>query len=352
MSRRNGTIRIADGTQLKHADISLPGVTRERTGDAWRYRDINGRIIRKTDEIERLNRIALPPAYENAWYSPDPDGHIQAVGFDARGRRQYRYHPSFRAHQEAGKFDRCADFGRALPQIRKQVAKDLARRKLDRERAVASVVRILDAGILRVGNEAYTKANKSFGATTLRMRHAKLKGHRLTLKFRGKSGQQQEVAFNDRHLARFVRRMADLPGQELFQYVNGDGEPAPVGSAMVNDYIHEKMGADFSAKHFRTWHASVIALEIMLEALDAGNFDALTIKQVALGVSDRLGNTPAIARKSYIHPHLLALIGDGARTLARLKRPRATRWLSSSERTLIALLDKRRSVAAAVRAGC
>ncbi len=343
-------LTTADGSRLVHVDVGGPGITRERKGDAWVYRDPEGHIIRAADEIERLNRIALPPAYGDAWFCPDPNGHVQAVGYDARGRRQYRYHTSFRAHQEAGKFDRCADFGRKLPAIRKRVEKDIARRKLDRERAVASVVRILDAGILRVGNQAYAKANKSFGATTLRMRHATLKGSKLTLKFRGKSGQQQEVAFNDRQLARFARQMADLPGQELFQYLDDAGDPTPVGSSEVNDYIHEMMGEEYSAKHFRTWHASVIALDIMLEALDAGEMDALTMKAVATGVSDRLGNTPAIARKSYIHPHLLRIAGDrDSRALKRLKRLKDTRWMRGSERMLIALLDKSRSVKAEVR---
>jgi DNA topoisomerase-1 len=320
--------------KLIHTDDSQPGITRKKAGRAWAYFDASGKRITDRDEIDRLNRIALPPAYTKAWFCPDPNGHILAVGIDDKGRKQYRYHPDFRTRQEAEKFDGCVQFGRLLPKLRKRVEKDLSGTTLSREQAIASVVRLLDLGVVRVGNESYARENKSFGATTLRQRHVKVSGQTVKLRFKAKSGKTAEVAVSDRRLAHFVRKMEDLPGQRLFQYVGDDGEVHPVGSAEVNDYLRETMGGDFTAKNFRTWHASAIAFGLLARA--EGH---LTLKALMEEVGERLGNTPAIARKSYVHPAVVALVDRQAKWRKGLKLPRKTQWLSAEERGLLELLE-------------
>jgi DNA topoisomerase-1 len=320
--------------KLRFVDDSGPGITRRKVrGDKWGYFTPDGARITDRDEIDRLNKIALPPAYENCWYCPRPDGHLLAIGFDARGRKQYRYHPDWREQREAAKFDLCSQFGRKLPQIRKRVAEDLASRKLSRERAIASVVALLDTGAIRVGNEQYAKENKSFGATTLRNRHAKIDRGMLRLRFRGKSGKQHEIDCDDPALVRCVRKMQDLPGQHLFQYVDEDGEPTPVDSHDVNEYIHETMGDDFTAKHFRTWAASAFAFERLCAE------PGISLKALMTEVSERLGNTPTIARKSYVHPAIVAAAkGEGTAPLPEIL-PRSTEWLSRAELGLIDYLE-------------
>lgn len=320
---------------LEYVDDQGPGITRRKAGRGWAYFDSKGKRITGRDEIDRLNRIALPPAYTDAWFCPKDCGHLLATGIDARGRKQYRYNPEFRTRQEAEKFDGCVDFGRLLPKVRKRVAKDLAKRSLTRERAVASVVRLLDLGAIRVGNESYAKANKSFGATTLRRRHAKVAGGKLKLRFKAKSGQLREATISDRSLARFVRQVQDLPGQHLFQYLDEGGEPHPVGSADVNQYLCEAMGQHFTAKNFRTWHASVLALRLLAEAERP-----LTLKELATEVGAHLGNTPAMARKSYIHPAVIALVERQQKWRAGLRLPRTGKWLDAHEKALIRLLEK------------
>jgi DNA topoisomerase I len=324
----------AGDARLVYVDESHPGITRRRMGRGWGYWDHDGKRITDREEIDRLNRIALPPAYRDAWFCPRPDGHILATGIDAKGRKQYRYHPNFRIARESEKFDGCARFGRLLPRVRKRVAADLDAPGITRERAIASVVRLLDTGGIRVGNESYAKANKSFGATTLRMKHAELKRGVLKLRFKAKSGQLREMRITDRSLARFVRQMQDLPGQHLFQYLDQDGNPCPVGSSEVNAYLRETMGDDFTAKNFRTWHASALALELLAQAPAP-----LTLKALLAEVSQRLGNTPAIARKSYVHPAVLALVDGQQKWRATLKLPRSTEWLTRHERGLIELLE-------------
>jgi DNA topoisomerase-1 len=319
--------------KLIHVDDSEPGITRKKIGRKWAYFDVDGERVTDRDEIDRLNRIALPPAYTKAWFCPDPNGHIQAIGFDDKGRKQYRYHPDYRTRQEAEKFDGCADFGKRLPKLRKRVERDLAGTRLTRERAIASVVRLLDLGVVRVGNESYAQANKSFGATTLRMRHVSVSGKTVKLRFKAKSGKLAEVAVTDRRLAHFVRKMDDLPGQRLFQYLDDDGEAHAVGSAEVNDYLRETMGGDFTAKNFRTWHASAIAFGLLATAKRP-----LTLKALMEEVSDKLGNTPAIARKSYVHPAVVALVERQLKWRQTVKLPRKTRWLSREERGLLELL--------------
>ncbi len=325
---------------LRFTDLSAPGITRKRIGDAWGYFDADGKRIAGRDEIERLNAIGLPPAYTDAWFSPHADGHIQAVGVDARGRRQYRYHPEFRAAQEAGKYEDCLEFGKALSKIRRQVDRDLKRRDLDKQRVVAAVVRLLDEEKIRVGNRQYARENKSYGATTILARHVRREHGRLLMRFAGKSGIVQEVPLTDQRLARVVKRCQELPGQLLFQYVNGDGEPQAVTSADVNDYIREASGGDFTAKHFRTWGASVIAFEQLLAKEEDKRISVATVIEP---VAEALGNTPAMSRKSYIHPSLIEAAKEDPRDpLGGMERPRARTWLSSAEVGFLKFLKRRK----------
>ena len=323
--------------RLRYCDDGAPGITRRQVRGGWGYWDADGSRITDRDEIDRLNAVALPPAYTDAWYCPHPNGHLQATGIDARGRKQYRYHPDFRAAQEAAKYDRCASFGNRLPRLRAKIEADLRKRALSRDRAVAAVVRLLDLGHVRVGNEGYAKANKSFGATTLRRRHAKLEGRSLKLQYRAKSGRIRVLRITDGSLIGFVKKCQDLPGQHLFGWLDDAGEAHPVTSSDVNDYIREAMGEDFTAKHFRTWGASVIAFETLATA--DGH---VGMKALLEPVTAALGNTPTIARKSYVHPGLIALAKDReaqAGFRAGLILPRMTRHLSRAERGLIAFLE-------------
>jgi DNA topoisomerase-1 len=325
--------------RLRHSADSEPGYSRKRMGRYWAYFDANGERITDRDEIDRLNAIGLPPAYENAWFCKDPNGHLQATGIDARGRKQYRYHTRFREKRESAKFDGLREFGKALPKIRRRVEQDLKRRDLTREAVLAAVVRLLDTQHVRIGNEEYAKENKSFGATTLRRRHLKRTGHGLMMRFAGKHGIVQEVKITDTNLKRICKRCQDLPGQMLFQYVNGDGEPKPVTSTDVNDYIREAAKADFTAKHFRTWSASVIAFEQMLKKAEHAR---ISVKTVVEPVAEALGNTPAISRKSYVHPKLLDAIKDEPRDpLGGMARPRGRTRLSSAEVGFLQFLGKR-----------
>lgn len=319
---------------LRHSSDTEPGITRKRQGRYWAYFDADGERVKDRDEIDRLNAIGLPPAYEKAWFCADPNGHLQATGIDARGRKQYRYHADFRAKRESTKYEGLIEFGKVLSKLRRRVDKDLRRRDLSREAVLAAVVRLLDTEHIRVGNEQYVRANKSYGATTLRTRHLKRTGHGLMMRFTGKHGIVHDVKITDTNLKRICKRCQDLPGQMLFQYVNGDGEPKPITSGDVNDYIKEATGGDFTAKHFRTWGASVIACEQMLKKADDAR---ITVKTVVEPVAEALGNTPAISRKSYVHPQLLeAVKSDPRDPLAGMERPKGRKRLSTAE---VALLD-------------
>lgn len=324
--------------RLRHSSDSEPGYTRKRMGRNWAYFDAEGKRVTDRDEIDRLNAIALPPAYEHAWFCADPNGHLQATGVDARGRKQYRYHANFREKRESAKYDGLLEFGKSLPRLRRRVGRDLKRRSLTRDTVLAAVVRLLDTEHIRIGNEEYAKSNKSYGATTLRNRHLKRSGQGLMMRFTGKHGIAHEVKITGSNLKRICKRCQDLPGQMLFQYLNGDGEPKPVTSGDVNAYIKEATGGDFTAKHFRTWSASVIALEQMLKKAEDTR---ITIKTVVEPVAEALGNTPAISRKSYVHPALLeALQKDPRDPLAGVERPRGRTRLSSAEAGLLEFLAK------------
>jgi DNA topoisomerase-1 len=323
---------------LRHSSDTEPGITRKRMGRYWAYFDAEGNRITDRDEIDRLNAIGLPPAYENAWFCADPDGHLQATGVDARGRKQYRYHPAFREKRESAKYDGLLEFGKALPRLRRRVEQDLKSRDLKRETVLAAVVRLLDTEHIRIGNEQYAKENKSYGATTLRNRHLRRNGSKMLMRFTGKHGITHEVSISDTNLKRICKRCQDLPGQMLFQYVNGDGEPKPIGSGDVNEYIKQATGGDFTAKHFRTWSASVIALEQMLEKEDDAR---ISVKTVVEPVAEALGNTPAISRKSYVHPALLQAVKENARDpLNGMEQPRGRQRLSSAEVGLLEFLAR------------
>ena len=320
--------------QLRHSSDSEPGYSRKRMGRHWAYFDEAGERVADRDTIERLNAIALPPAYEQAWFCKDGNGHLQATGIDARGRKQYRYHHGFRARRDKKKYSGTLEFGAALPKLRRKVAADLRKRGLGRDSVLAAVVRLLDTQYLRIGNEQYAKDNKSFGATTLRSRHVRRERGQLMMRFKGKHGIVRELPITEANLKRIVGRCHELPGQNLFQYVDEDGEPCPVTSADVNDYIREATGGAFTAKNFRTWGASAIAFEQMLEAEEASR---ISLKTVLEPVAEALGNTMAISRKSYVHPKLIEAARDRPRDpLNGMERPRARKWLSSAE---VGLLD-------------
>ena len=328
--------------KIVYSDDSKPGITRKKVRNGWGYWDAKGVRIADRDEIDRLNAIGLPPAYVDAWFNPKPNGHIQAIGWDEKGRKQYRYHDDFREAREAAKYERCGDFGERLPRLRKKVEADLRKRKFTKDRAVAAVVRLLDGGQIRVGNEAYAAANESFGATTLRKRHARVKGDTVKLLYKGKSGKVRELSISDRALAKVVKKMQDLDEQHLFAWLDAKGEAHAVSSTDVNCYIREAMGDDFTAKHFRTWAASVAAFEALAQAESD-----LSLKAMLEPVVARLGNTPAVARQSYVHPSLIRLVKKGQSKFRKaLRLPRAKRYLSRTERGLIAFLERGKPPAA------
>lgn len=336
---------------LIHVSDTMPGIRRCRRGHGFAYRTSSGEWLRDPQEIQRIRRLAIPPAYRDVWICPVPEGHLQATGRDARGRKQYRYHPEWRSSREADKFSRLMAFGQALPSIRKRVARDLRPgAPMGRELVLATVVRLLDATLVRVGNDEYARGNGSFGLTTLRNPHATVRGTRLTLSFRGKSGVAHEVTVDDARLARIVKRCQELPGQELFQYPDADGTLRRIGSADVNDYLHEAAGERFTAKDFRTWHGSVLALALTREACRAREDDGRRFEPGAVldEVARRLRNTPAVCRKSYVHPALLTLWQElsvdrsaAARALDEQERPTPRRGLQADEQRLLRFLRKR-----------
>lgn len=315
-------------------DSVISGITRKRRGRYWQYFAADGSRITDREEIDRLNAIGMPPAYERCWFCPDANGHIQAIGYDAKGRKQYRYHPLFREQQESRKYERLALFGRALPKLRKKVEEDIQGRALSADTVVAAVVRLIDETQMRIGNEEYAKENKSFGATTLRNRHAKVQAGKLKLTYTGKHGIKRTVTITDKNLARIAKRTQDLPGQNLFEFIDDEGNRRPVTSSDVNAYIKDAMGDDFTAKDFRTWGASVIAFEEMAKRAESGR---IKLKSVMEPVAEALGNTPAISRKSYVHPALIEAAKDAGALCGNL--PRTGKYLSSAERGLIEFLE-------------
>jgi DNA topoisomerase-1 len=305
----------AEKVGLAYVTSEGPGITRRRSGSGFSYRDQHDKLIRDEDALARIKSLAIPPAWTDVWICPDEIGHLQATGRDARGRKQHRYHPRFREVREAAKFDRLAEFAKALPALRKRIDEDMGLRGLPREKVLATIAHLLDTTLIRVGNDEYAKANKSYGLTTLKDRHAKVQGDTLRFVFTGKSGKSWKLTVKNRRVAKVVKAAQELPGQRLFQYVDDDGTPQSVTSTDVNDYLREISNADITAKDFRTWGGTVLAAAEL-----------------------SLGNTPTICRKCYVHPALIETYLAGAFKLGRGRRA----GLSAHEAAVLAFLDRRR----------
>lgn len=299
---------------LRYVTQEQPGIDRERCGQRLRYRSAEGRIIRDRHTLKRISSLVIPPAWEEVWICPPDHGHLQATGRDERGRKQHLYHPRWREIRDQTKSDRLMDFARALPGIRKRLRRDLMHEGLCREKVLATVVWLLDVSLIRVGNEEYARDNKSYGLTTMKNRHATVRGAKIKFQFRGKSGKEHIVEVEDRRIARIVRACQDLPGQELFQCVNDEGQKHNVGSGDVNEYLREITGRDFTAKDFRTWAGTVSAI-CELQQLGPFELEAEARQNVVAAVkatAQSLGNTPAVCRKSYIHPAVIEAYLDGS----------------------------------------
>jgi DNA topoisomerase-1 len=316
---------VADSlTYAAHAGLTFCsdehlGLSRIATPSGVAYRDQHGKAIRDADTLARIAALAIPPAWTDVWICPREDGHIQAIGRDAKGRKQYRYHRDWRATKDQAKYGRMIAFGRALPRLRKRVEADLAKRGLPREKVLAAVVRLLEITLIRVGNDVYAKTNKSFGLTTLRKKHVTLTGVGAVFEFRGKSGKDHRTGFQDRRLARVVKACQELRGQRLFQYLDADGHRHAVESADVNDYLRNAMGGDFTAKDFRTWGGSLAAaLFLRGEAAPADEREAKAVANRCIkAVSQVLGNTPAVCRAAYVTPLVFEAHAKGALKIAR-----------------------------------
>ncbi|MEI9987848.1 MAG: DNA topoisomerase IB [Aliidongia sp.] len=347
MARAKAAARSA---KLRYRDIREPGIARRRAGKGWVYRDPDGALIRDETILARIRALAIPPAYREVWISPDPANHLQATGIDARGRVQYRYHPEWRRVRDEAKYDHVLVFAKALPRIRSQVATDLARRGLPRERVLATIVRLMETTLMRIGNQAYARSNKSFGLTTLRNRHVAAQKRQLHLSFRGKSGVLHEFDIKNPQLARIVGQLRELPGQKLFQYLDEDGARRSIDSSDVNDYLRDISGEQITAKDFRTWAGTHLAA-IAFAELDRFKTKSATKKamlRVVERVAKKLGNTPAICRKCYIHPAIFEAYLDGG--LAELLTERinaeledAPEGLTAEEAAVMALLARRLS---------
>lgn len=334
------TLREAE---LRYVDDSRPGITRRQLRGHWAYFSPGGARIRDAEEVRRINKLAVPPAYTNVWICPDPNGHLQATGRDARGRKQYRYHPRWRELRDAGKYGRLLEFGEALPRIRARVARDMALSGLPREKLLAALVRLLDTTLIRVGNEEYARENRSFGLTTLRNRHVRVRGERICFQFRGKSGIEHALEISDPRIARIIRRCLEIPGQELFQYLDEKGERHGIDSADVNNYLREISGADFSAKDYRTWAGSALALARLRccgfeSQREAKSQVVATLREV----SQLLGNTPAVCRKAYVHPQVIETFIQGGLEEGANGTARAVRMLRMEEARLLDFLRRAR----------
>jgi len=324
---------------LTYVTDSLPGLTRRPFRTGFRFLDTQGKPVRDAAIRDRILRLAIPPAWTDVWICPQSNGHLQATGRDARGRKQYIYHPDFRASREDSKFQHLLAFATALPAIRRRVRRDMARRRLDRPKVAATILFLLETTLIRIGNSEYARTNRSFGITTLRNPHVKVEGSAIKFKFPGKSGRIWNVQLSSRRAAKIIRSCQELPGQLLFQYENAEGGLSPVSSTDINFYLREISGKDITAKDYRTWAGTVLASK-MLHELDADVANRKkALRAVINHVADQLGNTPTICRKCYIHPALQQLFLEGTFVL----RPRPARGksiLDPYERAVLALLKK------------
>jgi len=324
---------------LHYVDDSQPGIRRKKVRGKFQYFDPEGERITDADEIKRLNALAVPPAYTDVWICADPCGHLQATGRDAKGRKQYRYHARWREVRDIDKYSRLEEFGKALPKLRKHLEAQLAEPGFSREKVLATVVMLLDATLIRVGNTQYARENKSYGLTTLRTRHVEVQGSEIQFHFRGKSGVEHEVSVRDKRMAKVVKRCQELPGQNLFQYVDEEGERHNVSSSDVNAYLHNLTGADFTAKDYRTWAGTAMALAVLRELewqpeSEAKRHVVAMVKEVA----KQLGNTPAVCRKCYIHPAVLEHFSLGE--LSKMPKPRVRKGLKAEEVALAMFLER------------
>ncbi len=306
-------IEAAEDAGLRWTNDDRPGIRRVRAGKGFRYVDVDGKAVKDARTLERIRKLAIPPAWTSVWICPSPNGHVQATGRDARRRKQYRYHPRWREKRDETKYDKMLVFGHALPLIRARVEEDLARPGLSRDKVLATVVRLLETTLIRVGNEEYARDNHSFGLTTLRDHHVDVDGSKLRFEFKGKSGKKYAVAVEDRRLARVVRRCQDLPGHELFQYLDDDGERRAIDSQDVNEYLKAITGQDITAKDFRTWNGTVLAASALREAMHTGprGRSKRVVTRCIDRVAARLGNTKAVCRKCYVHPAVIDAYLDG-----------------------------------------
>ena len=350
-------IESAREAGLRYVSDDRPGIRRNRRGKSFRYVQPDGQAVRDRDTLRRIRSLAIPPAWSDVWICPLANGHLQATGHDARGRKQYHYHPRWRAVRDETKYDRLIAFGLALPCIRARVEQDLAQPGLPRGKVLATVVRLLEITLIRVGNEEYARTNGSFGLTTLRNRHVSVEGESVRFSFRGKSGVRHSIRVDDRRLARIVRRCQDLPGQELFQYLDDDGTPRDLDSADVNAYLREIAGQEFTAKDFRTWAGTVLAARALqeFESFDSQAQAKRNIVAAIESVSKRLGNTTAVCRKCYVHPAVLNAYLDGS--LLETLRQRVEKEIAGSlaelppeEAAVLAFLQARLKHEAAQRA--
>ncbi|HYU77884.1 MAG TPA: hypothetical protein VEK56_02805 [Vicinamibacterales bacterium] len=337
-------VRNARAAGLRYGTDSTDGIRRIRSGAGFRYVSADGRAISDKATLARIKSLIIPPAWTDVWISRDAKSHLQATGRDARGRKQYRYHPRWREFSHQTKYSRLVPFAYALPRIRRRVAQDLAEPRLSKNKVLAVVVQLLEKTLIRVGSLEYVRANGSFGLTTLRDRHVKICGPAVRFEFKGKSGIKQSLELNDTRLARIVKRCRDLPGQELFQYVDHEGSRRAISSTDVNDYVREAAGEAFSAKDFRTWAGTLrAACELRAAARERSARKNKSVLVAAIkAVAGQLGNTPAVCRACYIHPAVLEAYADGS-LQQRLSRKRKVARLSSDEAALLALLETQRS---------
>ncbi|WP_449105625.1 DNA topoisomerase IB [Pseudomonas mohnii] len=326
-------------SDLHYVDDTQPGIRRKKQRGKFCYFDPAGQRITDPDEIRRINALAVPPAYTDVWICADPRGHLQATGRDARGRKQYRYHPRWREVRDLDKYSRLRDFGLALPKLRKRLEALLAAPGFSRDKVMATVITLLDATLIRVGNTQYARDNRSYGLTTLRNRHVEINGSAILFQFRGKSGVEHQITVKDRRLARIIKRCQEIPGQNLFQYLDENGERHSITSSDVNAYLQTLTGADFTAKDYRTWAGSALALAVLRELQWQPESEAKRhVVEMVKNVARQLGNTPAVCRKCYIHPAVLQ--GFVLGTLAQLPRPRMRKGLRAEEVGLAMLLEK------------
>ena len=345
MEERKDPVISAKEAGLHYVSDEQAGIRREKKGRDFQFINAAGRAIKDEADIRRIRKLAIPPAWTDVWICPDPNGHLQATGRDDRGRKQFRYHPRWREVRDETKYNRMIDFAKALPKIRERTAKDLAKSGLPLEKVLATVVRILETGVIRIGNEEYAKQNNSFGLTTMRDRHVRVRGSEMRFEFRGKSGKLHKIELQDPRLAKVVKGCQDIPGQELFQYLDDDGERRKISSNDVNDYLREITGGDFTAKDFRTWAGTVLAAMALreVEKTDTKAQQKKNITKAIESVAAKLGNTPTICRKCYIHPFILESYMDGTLfAQAAEQRARAGKHSLNAQEAMVLRLLKAR----------